>query len=70
MIIDKQIQKEIEKTILSKTGDYIQTILSICEKYNLDPEYIAKYLTKPVIERIKEEGESLNLLPKSSKLPV
>jgi replication initiation and membrane attachment protein DnaB len=70
MIIDKEIQKEIEKVVLSKNQDYIQTILNLCEKYNIDPEYMAKYLSKPVIEKLRQEGESLNLLPRSSRLPV
>ncbi|NBR25808.1 MAG: hypothetical protein EBU08_18920 [Micrococcales bacterium] len=64
------LQQEIEKRVL-KTGEgYIDAILSVCENYSLDPEYIAKHLPKPIIEKIKEEGQTLNLLPKTSRLPL
>ena len=73
MIIENSelnLQQEIEKRVL-RTGDsYIDAILYICDKHSLDPEYIAKHLPKPIIEKLKEEGESLNLLPKTSRLPI
>jgi hypothetical protein len=73
MIIENSelnLQQEIEKRVL-KTGDsYIDAILYICDSHSLDPEYIAKHLPKPIIEKLKEEGESLNLLPKTSRLPI
>jgi hypothetical protein len=73
MIIENSelnLQQEIEKRVL-KTGDsYIDAILYICDNHSLDPEYIAKHLPKPIIEKLKEEGESLNLLPKTSRLPI
>jgi hypothetical protein len=31
---------------------------------------VAKILSKPIIEKIKQEGEGLNFLPKSTKLPI
>jgi hypothetical protein len=73
MIIENSeinLQQEIEKRVL-KTGDsYIDAILYICDHHSFDPEYIAKHLPKPIIEKLKEEGESLNLLPKTSRLPI
>jgi len=64
------ISQEIEK-LVSKTKDgYIQAILTFCEERNIDPSYIAKHLSKPMVEKIKAEGQSLNLLPKSSRLPL
>ena len=73
MIIENSelnLQQEIEKRVL-RTGDsYIDAILFVCENYSLNPEYIAKHLPKPIVEKLREEGESLNLLPKSSRLPI
>jgi len=49
---------------------YIESVLSVCEELKIDPEQAAKYLPKPIIEKIRAEGESINLLPTTPKLPV
>ena len=64
------INQEIEKIISQNKDGYIQAILSICEEKNIDPAYIAKHLSKPIIEKIRAEGETINLLPKSARLPL
>jgi hypothetical protein len=63
------IQQQIETLVLNKRYSYMDAILKLCEDHSLEPSYIAKHLTKPIIEKLREEGESLNLLPKSSRLP-
>jgi len=73
MIIENgeiNLEQEIEKLVLKNTEGYIDAIINLCELYALDPEYIAKHLPKPIIEKLKEEGEFLNLLPKTSRLPL
>ena len=37
-----------------------------------DPVFVAKTLTKPIIEKLEVEGRELNILPQltSSKLPI
>jgi len=47
---------------------YMDSILFLCEKYSVEPELMAKCLSKPIIQKLKEEGEILNLLPKTTKL--
>jgi len=49
---------------------YIESVLAVCEEMGIDPEQAAKYLSKPIIEKIRAEGESINLLPPTPKLPV
>lgn len=49
---------------------YIESVLGVCEEMKIDPEQAAKYLSKPIIEKIRAEGESINLLPITPKLPV
>lgn len=74
MIIPEQdtakIQKEIQSLVLAKEMSYMDAILFLCEKYSVEPELMAKCLSKPIIQQLKEEGESLNLLPKSQKLKL
>ena len=50
-----KIQKEIESLVLAKEMTYMDAILFLCEKYSIEPELIAKFLS----------GEKLNPLPKS-----
>ena len=34
----------------------------------IEPELVAKYLSKPIIEKIRVEAENVNLLPRTPKL--
>jgi hypothetical protein len=62
------IQNEVEKLVLKKYT-YMEAVIKLCEDLSLEPSYIAKHLPKPIIEKLREEGESINLLPKSARLP-
>jgi len=64
------IQNEVEKIIKKKNCSYMEAVLQICEVHAVDPSYIAKHLSKPIIEKIRAEAQSLNFLPKSSRLPI
>lgn len=49
---------------------YIDAILALCENYNVEPEAVAKFLNKPILEKLKIEGQNLNLVIKTkNKLP-
>ena len=61
---------EVEEYVKQNGGGYIEAILEHCEKYNIEPQVAAKFLTKPIIEKIQAEGEDFNLLPKGAKLPI
>ena len=50
-----------------KTGcKYMDSVLKLCEDHNVEPEVAAKYLTKPIKEKIMLEGQEINLVPKTS----
>lgn len=75
-IFNTDLSKNINEKILDKInendGSYIQTILDICEQHNIEPNQIAKYLSKPILERIRVEAEEKHLLPTEhkTKLPL
>lgn len=48
---------------------YIDSVIAVSEEYGFGPELGAKLLSKPIIEKIRMEGEDINLLPKMSQLP-
>jgi len=66
----KKFVSEVENYVKQNGGGYIEAILEICEKCNIEPQVAAKFLTKPIIEKIQAEGEDFNLLPKGARLPI
>jgi protein-disulfide isomerase-like protein with CxxC motif len=73
IFLDKETQetfcKKIQNYVEKWDTSYIDAVTSICEDSGIDPENAAKFLTKPIIEKIKEEAKELNYLPKTTKLP-
>ncbi len=66
--LEKTFSKKVEERVL-KTGDgYMDTINPLCEEMEIEPELVAKYLSKPIIEKIRVEAENVNLLPRTPKL--
>jgi|TARA_Y100000310_G_C20385549_1_gene670244 hypothetical protein len=61
---------EIENYVKENGGPYMDAVLEIAEQNNIEPEAAAKFLTKPIIEKIRIEGESINMLPKGARLPI
>lgn len=62
--------KEVENHVANHAVSYIDAVLAVCEQFGIEPQVAAKFLSKPIIEKIKAEGQGLNLLPKKSKLPL
>jgi len=62
--------REVETHVKQYAVSYIDAVLAVCERYGIEPQVAAKFLSKPIIEKIKAEGQELNLLPKKSRLPV
>jgi hypothetical protein len=56
--------------LADKTGSYIDSVLELCIKYNIEPQVAAKMLSKPLIEKIEREGRLTNILPQVPSLPV
>ena len=75
MLFSKEVKndfmKEVEKNVLLGELGYIDSIIMVCEDFEIEPNVAAKFLPKPLIEKIEEEGKRFNMLPKNtSKLPV
>ena len=72
MIDDINFPHEIELYVRENGGTYVEAVLFICDEYDIDPVFVAKTLTKPIIEKLEVEGRDLNILPQltSSKLPI
>ena len=67
----KDFMKEVEKVVLDDECGYIDAILATCESFEIEPQMAAKFLPRPIVEKIEEEGRRFNMLPKNtSQLPV
>lgn len=62
--------REVEKYVEQWKISYMDAVVNICESKDIPVESVAKFLSKPIIERIQQEGQDLNFLPKTSKLPI
>lgn len=73
-MISDEIKYEFCEDVMShvkKTeSTYMDAVLYISEKNGFGPELGAKLISKPIIEKIRIEGEDFNLLPKNTKLPI
>jgi len=49
---------------------YIDAIVWICEKNNIEVEDIKKYLNTSIVENLEKEAMDLNILPKVNTLDV
>ena len=75
MLFSKEVRnnflKEVEKCVLNEEYGYIDAVLFVCEDFEIEPQVAAKFLPRPIIEKIEQEGIKFNMIPqKSSKLPV
>jgi hypothetical protein len=62
--------REVEKYVEEWKVNYLDAVINICESKDIPVESVAKILSKPIIEKIQQEGQDLNFLPKTSKLPI
>ena len=74
LLFDNEKQKElclkIEKYVQKWNTRYMDAVIAIAEAEDIPVESMSKILSKPIIEKIQQEGQELNFLPKSSKLPI
>lgn len=69
--ITQDFSKEVEEFVkFQKETSYIDAVIFVCEKYGVEPDTVSKIVSKPIKERLKVEGQRLNLLKKDSKLPL
>jgi len=63
------IPKRIEALVIDDDLLYMDAVIQTSDEMGVEPGFVAKYLTKPIVERIQSEAEDKNLLPKTAKLP-
>ena len=62
--VEKKIDivKEVEKVRVDTHMNYIECVLAVCEKFNLEIESINEHIPKHIKEKIEADALELNLL--------
>ena len=67
----KGFSRKVENIVQKRGGTYLEAVIELCEKHEIEPGIVAKSLSKPIVEKLKIEGQDLNILPKQeSTLPI
>jgi len=62
----QMVEELVKQTRLS----YIDAVVELCERENIDPEDVKKYLSDSIKEHIEAEARKLNYLPKVNTLDI
>lgn len=65
-----KFSEKIEKIVNDKKISYMDAIVWYCEREEMEVEVAAKLLNSGIKAKLQIEAESLNFLPKTSKLPL
>jgi hypothetical protein len=65
-----KFSKLVDATVLEKRLSYMDAVLHLCEKYQIDPSDARKYVSTVVKSKIEAEAQNLNFLPKNNELPI
>lgn len=66
----ERFAKHIEKQVTEKNMSYMEAVLDFCEKRGVEPEAVVPFLNDKIKSALGEEAQRLNLLPKTSALPL
>lgn len=66
--LESDFSRRVEEYVMSNNCRYLDAVVDISEELNIEPQLAAKYISKPIKEKLRIEGEEINLLPKTPKL--
>jgi hypothetical protein len=66
----KKFSKMVERTVRNSGLNYMDSIVHMCDKNNMEVEDVKKYLTTSIIDCLESEAMSLNFLAKTNSLDV
>ncbi len=58
----------VEKAVFKKKISYMDAILHVCDKNNIEPEDVKKFLNGVIVEKVEAEAMNLNFLPRQNTL--
>lgn len=70
MLTQKVFSLEVENLVKNKEFTYMDAVIHLCETNNIEISHANTYINKPIKDKLQLEAESLNFLPKTSRLPL
>ena len=70
MYTSEQYNIEIEELVEKTSMSYLDAMLYHAEENGLESETVAGLINVKTKTKLREEAEKLNLIPKTSKLPI
>ena len=64
VITKEDFCKKVENVVARYNVSYMDAIIDLQEELGMDYSLVAKYLSKPLIEKLEIEGIDLNLIKK------
>jgi len=64
------INSKIMEIKMKKNISFIESVLEVCDEFDLDEIRISKLINENVKAQIQLEAEELNLIAKTEKLPI
>lgn len=65
-----KFSKMVEKTVISHRLSYIDAIVHLCDKNDIEMEDVNKFINITLKEKIEAEAMRLNWLPRQNALPI
>lgn len=62
MLTKQKFSKMVESEVIATRSNYIDAILSLCEKHGIDPEDMKKYVSPVILSKLTVEARKNNLL--------
>jgi hypothetical protein len=63
-----KFSQEVEKIAVTNSDmNYIDSVLHLCEKNEIEVEIVSKLISKPLKEKLKYEAQQLKFMKKTSR---
>ena len=66
----KEFFVKIQDIVTDTSMSYMDAVLYYCESNKMEPETAGGLINGKLKQRIREEAEELNFLPKTARLPI
>ena len=66
----KEFFVKIQEIVADTKMSYMDAVLFYCESNSMEPETAGGLISGKLKQKIREEAENLNFLPKTARLPI
>ena len=66
----KSFSLEVEKIAKEKNITHMEAVLEHCRIQEIEPDSVARHITKRLKDKIEANARDLNFIPKQAKLPI